>query len=142
MAAMNVHWRQAEYLWAQKKSGHPRGRPDSFFSAFLGRRDPRDHGLREPVYPPPRPVSDAVLVRRDVDHVGEAERRLDLVVALLVREDDQAVAPEVDLLGRLAEIRPGMRLARHDGLAQREAAAGRDLRHIVGEGEDLDLFAD
>ena len=61
----------------QKKSGRPQGRPDSLLSAqaFLRRRDPRDHRLGEAVDPPPRPVADAVLVGRDVDHVAEALRR-------------------------------------------------------------------
>src|SRR5215472_909828 len=114
---------------------------DGSMHRLFRRRDPGDHGLGETIDPRPVAVTDAVLVGGDVDQ-GAARLRLGhLVVALLVGEDDQAIALAVDLADSLAEPGPAMRLRTDDRIAQREAAAGRDLHDPVGEREDLHLIA-
>ena len=52
----------------------------------------------------PRIVPDTVLVRLHIHHVAAALGVGDRVVALLVGEDDQAIALAVDLADGLAEI--------------------------------------
>src|SRR5579872_4986200 len=104
-------------------------------------RDPGDHGLGEAIDARPGAVADAVLVRGDVDNGAASLRLWHRVVALLVGEDDQAIALAVDLADGLAEIGPAMRLRANHGVPQRETAPRGYLHHLVREGEDLDLLA-
>src|SRR5260370_18364845 len=85
-------------------------------------RDPSDHGFRETMHPRPRGVSDTVLVRSHVHHVAAALWVGHLVVALLVGEDDQAIALAVDLRDGLADIGPAVPLRVYDRDAQLDAA--------------------
>ena len=90
------------------------------------RRDPRDHRFGETVHPRPGAVADAMLVGGHVHYGAASLGGGHRVVALLVGEDNQAVALAVDLRHRLAEPGPAVRLRTHDRIAQRKAAAGRD----------------
>ena len=87
------------------------------------RRDPGDHGFGETIDLGPGAVTDAVLVGGDVDHGAASLRIGDLVVALLVGEDDQAIALAVDLAHRLAEEGRGMRLRVDDRKAVLDVCA-------------------
>src|SRR5260370_22719821 len=104
--------------------------------------DRSDPGFGETMHPRPRVVSDTVLVRSHIHHVAAALWVGHLVVALLVGEDDQAIALAVDLGDGLAEIGPAVRLRVDDRVAQREAAAGRGLYEPVAEREELHPLAD
>src|SRR5579871_6751626 len=79
------------------------GLEDTSMHCLFQRRDPGDHGLGETIDARPGAVTDAMLVRRDVDDGAASLRLGHPVVALLVGKDDQAIALAVDLADGLAE---------------------------------------
>lgn len=89
------------------------------------RCDPGDHRFGEPIHTRPRAVSDTVLVRGHIHHVAAPLGVGDLVVALLIGEDNQAIALAVDFRRGLAEKSRAVRLRVDDCIAQCEAPTRR-----------------
>ena len=113
----------------------------SVFSLIL--LDEVEDGLGPAVDGEPGAVGDALLRARDVYDVALSLRMTRAIGTLFVRDDDNSLAlREVLVNGPDGASEQGARRPSHgvEGCVHTEAASGRDLDELVGEGEDAAAF--